>query len=269
MFFIKRKKNDSGCFFNCLIKIFSSFMLAQVIYDSILSKNGISMKKFFASFLILALFSLFVFWVGWTQVKIPADSCGIVVSKTHGISQNPVLPGKFSWYWQFLLPTNAQVVKFNIQPLSVSKSFKTSLPSADFIKQALNISSPIDYIFNFDITLSVTPEELVELYRQNKISDEKSLNEYLDLAASYIAQMASNYYIKKADENPKFRPESVRRDDLMRSVQPYTEYPEIEVITVALTSYSLADKELYQTLKARIEFDSLNTINSDTGNENE
>ena len=219
------------------------------------------MKKFFASFLILALFSLFVFFLGWTQIKIPQTSYGIVVSKTDGISSSPVIPGKFSWYWQFLLPSNAKILSFKIEPYSVKKSFSTSLPSADFIRQALNVSAPLDYSFNFDISMTVSPEGLVELYKENRISDEKSLADYFDSAASYIAQMAAGYYIKKNDENPKFRPENVRRDDLMRSIQPYIEYPQIEVMTVALTSYSLADKELYQTLKAKIEFESLGKEN--------
>lgn len=251
-------------------------MLAQIFYDSILSKNLNSMKKFLLSFIIIAVFSGFVFWTGWTQAKVPPKYCGIVVSKTDGVSENPVTNGKFSWYWQFLLPTNAQIQTFNIQPLSFSKSFATELPSSDFVKQVFKTTATFDYTFSFDIMLTVSPEGLLGLYKENMISDEKSLYEYLDGAATYIAQMAGGYFIKKSQENPKFRPETVRRDDLMRYVQPYIEYPQIEVSTVALTSYTLADTELFNVLKARLQTDSinfekndLNTDSTDTGNDDE
>ena len=219
-------------------------MLAQIFYDSILSKNLISMKKFFACFIILMLFSAFVFWTGWTQIKLSPDSCAVVVSKTNGVSEKPVKPGEFSWYKQFLLPTNAQLVQFKITPVNVSKTFKTTLPLP-----GTNNDANFEYNFEYYITLTVSPEEIVELYRQNLISDDDSLQKYLEGCADYISQLSSAYYIKKSQENPKFRPETVRRDDLIRNVQPYKEYPEVEVVTIALTSYKFPDYELYSQVK--------------------
>lgn len=227
-------------------------MLAQTIYDSILSKNLISMKKFLACLFILTLFSAFVFWTGWTQIKLKPDCCGVVVSKTHGVSPDPVKPGKLTWYPQFLLPTNAQLIQFKIKPLSISKTFTTSLPSAAIITHGIDSSFDFNYKLDFSITLTVSPEEIVELYTQNLISDDESLQKYLEGCADYITQLSANYFIKKSQENPKFRPESVRRDDLLRSVQPYKEYPNVEVVTVALTSYDFVDYELYTQFRQKI-----------------
>jgi hypothetical protein len=227
-------------------------MLAQTIYDSILSKNLISMKKFLACLFILMLFSAFVFWTGWTQIKLKPDCCGVVVSKTHGVSAQPVVPGKLTWFPQFLLPTNAQLIQFKINPLTLTKSYKTSLPSAAIVGGASNSPLNFDYKFDFSITLTVLPEEIVELYSQNLISDDESLQKYLEGCADYITQLSANYFIKKSQENPKFRPESVRRDDLLRSVQPYKEYPNVEVVTVALTSYDFVDYELYTQFRQKI-----------------
>lgn len=210
------------------------------------------MKKFFACLFILTLFSAFVFWTGWTQIKLEPDSCGVVVSKTHGVSPEAVIPGKLTWFPQFLLPTNARLIQFKIKPLSITKSYKTSLPSAALVSGGSDSGLNFNYSFDFSITLTVSPEEVVELYRQNLISDDDSLQKYLEGCADYITQLSAEYFIKKSQENPKFRPENVRRDDLIRSVQPYKEYPDVEIITIALTSSEFADYELYNQLKVKI-----------------
>lgn len=205
------------------------------------------MKKILACLFILALFSAFVFWTGWTQFKLKPDFCGIVISKTHGICEKPVKAGEFSWHKEFLLPTNAQLLQFKTEPFIVSKSYKTSLPTL-----GTGLQSDFDYNFNYSITLTLSPEEIVSLYSQNFISDNNSLQKYLDGCADYITQLSSAYYIKKLQENPNFKPESVRRDDLIRSIQSYKEYPDVEVVTVALTSCDFPDYELYNQLKLKI-----------------
>ena len=208
------------------------------------------MKKFFASFIILAIFSGFVFWTGWTTIKVPPKSFALVVSKTSGISDRIVKIGEFSWFWQFLLPTNASLVKFNIEPyFSATKNFSSKLPSADFYKGNSDSLPDFAYNFNFEISLTISPEGFLELYRQNKVTDDNSLKNYFDSAAAYLAQQASSYYIKKHEESKSFRPENLRREDLIRAIKSYIEYPELEIITIALTSYEMPDLELYNQIK--------------------
>ena len=89
------------------------------------------MKKFLACVFILAVFSGVVFYFGWTQFRVKPDTIGIVVSKTHGIDDKPVLNGKFSWHWQFLLPTNAELRTFEIKPVNVTKEVSGCLPSGE------------------------------------------------------------------------------------------------------------------------------------------
>ena len=208
------------------------------------------MKKFFASFVILAVFSFFIFWVGWAQVKVPPKSYALVVSKTSGVSDKIVKNGEFSWFWQFLLPTNASLVKFNIEPyFSTTKTFSSKLPSADFYKVSTDSAYSFAYNFNFSISMTVTPEDFLELYRENKVTDQESLIKFFDSAADYITQLAGNYFIKKHEETPNFRPENVRREDLIRAIQSYKEYPELEIITVSLTSYEMPDISLYNQIR--------------------
>lgn len=209
------------------------------------------MKKFFTSLFILAVFSGFVFYIGWTQIKVKPEQVGIVISKTHGINKEPVKNGKFSWNWQFLLPTNAQLKCFSIIPVNVNKTVTGQLPSGELYSALYSSSDTFDYRFEFTISLTVYPEAIVELMELNKITDTEDLQVYLNGAADYIAQLAADYYLKKSQENQHFRPESVRRDDLLRSIQIYNEYPEIELSTFALVSSKIPDFALYRKFQSQ------------------
>ena len=97
------------------------------------------MKKKITSFLvcllILIAFGGFVFFIGWTQFKIEPSNVGILVSKTSGINNKPVYPGTFSWHWEFLIPTNAQLKMFTQEPYIISKNVKGTLPNGEIYQQ--------------------------------------------------------------------------------------------------------------------------------------
>ena len=214
------------------------------------------MKKFLASLFILSVFSVCVFYIGWTQFKLQPDNMGVVVSKTSGISEEPVINGKMSWYWQFLLPTNAELKQFNIKPVSVSRTVKGQLPSGDVYTSFYNSSDSFSYFFDFSISVTVSPEAVVELYKLNMISDSSDLQDYLCGAADTLAQLAADYYLKKASESSAFRPESVRRDDLLKTVQLYKECPLVDVSIFALTESKIPDYVLYRKLQAGFQVNS-------------
>lgn len=214
------------------------------------------MKKFLASLFILAVFSGAVFYIGWTQFKVKADYVGVVVSKTSGIEKSPVKNGKFSWHWQFLLPTNATLKSFYIKPVNVSKTVSGELPSGNIYSSVYNSSNNFSYSFDFSISLTIAPEMLPVLLEQNKITDSEDLSDYLNNAADSIAQISANYLLNQAQENPNFRPESVRRDDLLKSIKIYKEFPEIDVSVLAVTSSKIPDYLLYKKVQTQFLNDS-------------
>lgn len=207
------------------------------------------MKKFIVCLFILAIFSAFVFYLGWTQIRVEPEQVGIVVSKTGGIQKNPVKNGKFSWNWEFLLPTNAVVEKFKIEPVNVDKTIKGQLPSGEVYTALYGAADIFSYYFDFSIAVTVAPEALSDLMKLNKISNNSDLREYLNKSADVIAQLAADYYLKKASEKSDFRVESVRRDDLLRYIQLYEDCPEVDVTILALKSSKLPDYELYKKLQ--------------------
>ena len=210
------------------------------------------MKKFSISLFILILFSSVVFFIGWTQFKVKADKVGVVISKTSGIDDTPVENGLFSWHWQFLLPTNASLKTFSIVPLNTTKTITGQLPSGDLYTSIYNSPDNFSYRFKFSISLTLSPQAIVQLLKLNKITDDTDLHSYLENAADGIAQLAADYYLKKAAENPDFRPESVRREDLLRNIKIYEDYPELDLSVFALTDSKIPDYTLYKKVRGQL-----------------
>lgn len=208
------------------------------------------MKKFLISLFILIIFSAVVFFFGWTQYRVKPVEFGVVISKTDGIDETPVENGKFSWYWQFLLPTNAVIKTFNVEPVFVTKQIKGTLPSGDFYA-SYNPKETFDYSFEFSMSLTVSEHDVIQLLKENKISNQDDLQQFINHSADTIAQLAADFYLKKIQENPKFRLESVKRDELLRAIKFYEDCPLIELMNFSLISSKVPDFELYDKLKMR------------------
>ena len=206
------------------------------------------MKKFLACVLILAVFTGAVFYTGWTQFRVKPDTIGIVVSKTSGVDEKPVQNGEFSWHWQFLLPTNAILKSFHIKPVDVQKTISGCLPSGEAYASIYNAQGLFDYSFTFDIQLTVSPEAVVELMQLNKITDDSDLQTYLEGAAGTLAQHAAAYILKRAENNSAFRTESLRREELLRGIQIYKDFPEIDVSVFSINSSKLPDYNMYKKI---------------------
>ena len=158
------------------------------------------MKKFLACVFILAVFTGVIFYIGWTQYRVKPDTIGIVVSKTSGVDDKPVQNGEFAWHWQFLLPTNATLKSFKITPVSIQKTVTGALPSGTAYASIYNAEKLFDYSFTFDIQLTVSPEAVVELMKENKITDDNDLKLYLEGAAGTLAQHAAAYIFLPCEE---------------------------------------------------------------------
>lgn len=201
------------------------------------------------SFFILLLFSGCIFYLGWTQIKVKPDSCGIVQSKIKGIHDEVVIPGEFSWYWDFLIPTNAKLNVFTMKPYNSNKKISGNFQSYDLNG---NYSDYMNYYFNFSISLSYTPEALLNLLKENYISNNEDLVQYLENAADYIAQKAADYYLTRSASDSSFNPQSLKRDELILAISSYKDFPEIDVTILALTDYKLPNYNLYNKQKYKI-----------------
>ena len=201
------------------------------------------------AFFILLIAAGFVFYLGWTQIKIKPGTFGVVQSKIGGINQKAVIPGEFSWNWDFLIPTNAKLTVFDSKPVN-----KTTKISGNFQSYDLNgnYSDYLNYYFNFSISLSFTPEAVVSLLQENYVSDDEDLHAYLSNVADSLAQMAADYYLRRSMADSSFNPQSVKRDELISAIASYKDFPEIDVTIFALTDFKLPNYNLYNKQKNMI-----------------
>ena len=200
------------------------------------------MKKFLFIFLFL-LIAGYVFVAGWTQSRIKPDSCGIVKSRLGGIKEKPVIPGEFSWHWDFIIPKNAKMEQFSMLPFSAEKKFSGQTPVNELYTVLYNEN--MNYSFDFSLSLAITPDAIIRLAKKNVISTDEDLKTYMNNIADYVCQLAANYYITKAQSDPNFKPESVKRSDLVRAIAINEEYPDIDIAVLALSDYKIPNYSLY------------------------
>ena len=158
----------------------------------------------------------------------------------------------------FLLPSNATLKTFQIKPVSVQKTINGTLPSGEAYASIYGAQGLFDYSFTFDILLTVSPEAVVELMQLNKVTDDNDLTAYLEGAASTLAQKAANYILTRAEGNPSFRTESLKREEILRGIQIYKDFPEVDVSVFAITSSKLPDYNMYKKI-SNMQPDELNT----------
>ena len=127
----------------------------------------------------------------------------------------------------FLIPTNAEVNKFEYKPYNGTKTISG--------KRSQNY----EYTFTFQISLSYEPELIIDLLTDNKISNQQDFEQYLDATAAYLAQRAADFYISKFMQNQAFLPESVTISELTNAIAFYKDYPDFDINVLALTEYKL------------------------------
>lgn len=135
-------------------------------------------------------FAAFVFFIGWTQWKVEPGQVGIVKSKINGVSENIVLPGKFSWHWEFLLPTNAVLVTFSTGERTIQRSIQGALPDAALYSKTAEDGASYDFTYTIQIeaVASVESGAIAKLCANGTITDEASLTDYIEKKTAQAAE---------------------------------------------------------------------------------
>ena len=151
------------------------------------------MKKFIVALFILVVIGGVVFYFGWVQFAIPAAHTGIMISKTGGISQEPIVPGEFRWSWEPLIPANCKIIAFSLRPVELSFSKSGALPSADLYPRFLEGSPDFSYRISASISLRARQADLPHIIEEYDVKSEDELNELL-------AEMAEKAFYGAAEK---------------------------------------------------------------------
>lgn len=150
------------------------------------------MRRVLASFFIILIAAVAVFLIGWVQFGIKPGECGVMVSKTSGVLERPLLPGSFVWRWEKLLPTNVTIHKFSMEPHRSVQTYAGTLPGADLYSKMLD--SPADFSYELEVVVQLSPkaESLVTLVKKNEIASQEDLEAYLDNKAKVVAGLVAD-----------------------------------------------------------------------------
>ena len=207
------------------------------------------MAKAFKTFIVCALlalsFALTLFFIGWTQFKIKAGTVGVIVSKTGGVSSKIAKAGEFSWHWEFLIPTNAELKIFSVKPYDFSETIEGELPAAGILKNAFRNSPDFSYKFDFKITVSLVQDYLPDLIRAAAVFDQASLEKYIHSAAEEAASLASSYFLINKGAHLALRQNADTPKKLLETLGIAKKYPALNFTSFYVSSAVVPDYTLY------------------------
>ena len=204
--------------------------------------------------MILLGFAGYVFYTGWTQFKVPAGEVGIVISKTSGMSPDLATNDKFSWNWEFLLPTNARVVTFSPKTENFSKSVSGILPSGKEYANVFGGAADFSYSFEFSVDASASFDQMRALLKAGDIKGQEDLYRLLERSAENFSSLAAQKILSAAlsDAGADFAAAQKIAD---QAAKEFSDAPDAKVMvqSVTLKKYSAPDFALYKRAAASYE----------------
>jgi hypothetical protein len=208
------------------------------------------MKKFLITLFFLVCLGAAGFFFGWVQLEVPPGSYGIIQSKTHGIDTNLVQSGEFRWIWYKLIPTNVKIAVFQLIPQKFSMDFSSYLPSAESYASFAGLGSA-DFSWNLkgDISFIIDPQMLVKLVSIHKVSDQETLNAYIQEIAQEIKVIILQ--ILSSGETDTERIEKILSGgfDIETENEIYSKFPEIRDFSFVIINAKYPDFVLYRQIR--------------------
>ncbi len=189
----------------------------------------------------------FVFYLGWSQFKVEPGDIGILVSKTGGTNPAPITHDRFSWNWEFLVPTNASLLTFSPKPYTFEKSVGGILPSGKEYEKVYGGAADFSYSFAFSVTLKCTAEQIAALVASKEISGQDDLERFLGRNASAACAAAANAAIVALEGSEAASVEGAKgiMEEAARNGVKNCSLESLEI-----TSHSFPDISLYKSAKA-------------------
>lgn len=210
-------------------------------------------KKFFINLIVLAIFSAVIFYIGWITFMIKPGYCAVMTSKTCGVYEKPIVAGAFTWRWERLLPTNVTLETFDLTPYRTSQTVAGELPSAKLYKDYAASSADFSYNIKFNIGMSISPEQILKLYRENKLKTNEDLQEYYGNRAKVAAGLISDFIIKK-NTGTVITPSALTESEVLEAVMSKKdEFEGIAFSMVEVSDCRIPDIEVYNKAKKSYE----------------
>jgi hypothetical protein len=196
-----------------------------------------AMKKALATLIVLLLLGGVVFYFGWLQIRLPADSCAVIFTKTGGFDARVTMPGTFSWRWERLLPGNLTVYSYSLATHRSRVEIRQTLPSAELYSAVLPDKPDFSIRAVADLEFALRPESLPGLLREESLYPE-SLPEFYrreaDALGAALVDLAADAELPPVGGEPAFRGQLAER------------FPHLDIRRLELRELELPDSGLYE-----------------------
>jgi hypothetical protein len=210
------------------------------------------MKKFLFFLFFLMILGGTGFFFGWAHLTVPPGSYGVIRSKTHGLDPRIIRDGEFRWIWYKLIPTNAKISIYTIEPIMRSIRSSGSLSSGQIYAALAGLSADFSWEITGELSFSLKPDYLPDLCARENISDDAELRIVEERLAERIETFALQRLSSYADEEDEKKMETINLTgslpELNSEIQ--TAFPEIEKLACTIRLVRYPDYALYQAVKA-------------------
>ena len=191
-----------------------------------------------------------VFFFGWTQFSVPAGKYGVMLSKSGGYYPQAIMPGNFTWRWERIVPTNAQILVFDLTPRQVNYMADGTLPSADRYAKVLNTKDDFSWSFGMDTLVTLKPGQLVSIVEKNTIQTQEALESYIDSHIQGMLQTIMYRYVSELIDNP-YEYQQIKTDyhilsEKIKGELAKTAGQDFSVEAVTLTKLTIPDIDTYK-----------------------
>lgn len=211
-------------------------------------------KKVLWNIFILAVFACAVFYIGWITFRVKPGYCAIMTSKTSGVYEKPVVSGVFAWRWERLLPTNVSLETFDLAPYKTTQTVAGELPSSKVYKDFAAADADFSYNIKLNISMSITPEEILALYKANKIRTNEDLQEYYGTKSKIAASLLADSIIK-SNTGSMVKLSALSESQILEILMnSKNEFKGMAISSVEIADCKIPDIEIYN--KAKDSYDS-------------
>lgn len=206
-------------------------------------------KKILWNFIILLIFAIVVFFFGWIQFLVKPGTCAIMTSKTSGLYKEAIIPGKFLWRWERLLPTNVHLENFSLKSFTSNQIVQGFLPSGDIYANEFDKNLDFSYRFNMDINLNANPQIIYELYKSNKIQNDDDLQKFLEQNAKSLSFLIAEEILKSNENDSFYVQNEILDETFINKILNKNNFNGIQINSVELKNSKIPDVKFYNKIK--------------------
>jgi hypothetical protein len=207
------------------------------------------MKKFIVFFILLLAAGGTGFYFGWVQLAVPAQSRGVIFTKTGGWDAQAVEPGVFTWRWEKLIPGNFTLYLYPDKIYTSEIRSSGSLPSAGAYSLFLDGSPGFGYSVRLSLSYRINDEYFPALARTEGVLPD-GLEAWLEsvrtgINAKSSAAVAAWFEQDQAASKSRLPGSAEKELNAAISSAIAADYPFLEVTGLAPLEFDLPDAALY------------------------